>query len=91
MFNEELFDDLKQFITTQNSQLEERLRSDMVTKDDIASIKNDMATLAKKADLVDVDEKLDEILKAVGERVVHADDTLRDHERRITRLEHRAA
>ena len=82
MTNEELLEDFKQFISTTVSQSEKRLRADMATKDDLAA-------LGGRID--DIDEKLNEILDAVGERVAHVEDTVDDHENRLQRLEHRAA
>ncbi|HKR82460.1 MAG TPA: hypothetical protein VJR27_05710 [Candidatus Saccharimonadales bacterium] len=70
MTNEELFEDLKQFIATtvsqQMSQLEERL-----------------------------DRKLDDVQAAIadtlGTTTERLEDSVQNHEHRITRLEHRAA
>lgn len=82
MTNEELFTDLKQFITTAISQQ----MAGMATKDDIADLRTELKTL---------DEKLDLIQDAVAESLTHTTQvtnaTLQDHERRLRRLEHRPA
>ncbi|HKR81621.1 MAG TPA: hypothetical protein VJR27_01335 [Candidatus Saccharimonadales bacterium] len=79
MTNEQLLEDLKQFIAVTVSQSEKRLRADMATKDD----------------LVQVVARLDTIQDAVADALTQTnealDATVQDHEHRITRLEHRAA
>lgn len=84
MTNEELFDDLRQFITTTVAQSEERLRGEMAAKGDLEG-------LATKVDLVAVEKS---ILHGVGDAMSHVneevDKQLDDHEVRLGRLEHRA-
>jgi tetrahydromethanopterin S-methyltransferase subunit G len=106
MSNEELFEDLKQFIDAKFSQE----LAHVATKDDVAAVGERVDQLGERIDGVerrldgvehrldgvdgrfdDLDEKLNEILNAVGERFVRVEDASADHERRITRLEHRAA
>lgn len=77
MSNEDLFTDLKQFIEATVSQSEQRFERHMDAKiDDLRS---------------DISGQFDEVLDAIGERADNADRKLEDHERRLTRLEHRAA
>jgi TolA-binding protein len=75
MTNEELLDDLKQFVSATVSQA----TAGLATKDDLAGLE---ATTNKRFD--DVDERLNEIQNAVGAE-------LEDHEQRLRRLEHRSA
>ncbi len=89
MTNEELFDDLKQFIAAQNSQLEEQLRADMATKEDLQRLEQSMAT---KEDLKEVEKSIHQVVGDAMAQVNEENDArLGDHERRITRLEHRSA
>lgn len=93
MTNEDLFNDLKQFI---EAKLAQQL-TDVATKDDLAGMatKADLAEMATRADMAAfeqrLDEKLDEIQNAIGEHVGHTDDTLGNHERRLTQLEQQSA
>lgn len=91
MTNEELLADLKQFIeATVSQQL-----SNFATKDDIAQLatKEDLAHTEQRLNerIHLLDEKLDTIQEAIGEAVIHTDATLQDHEHRLRRLEHKAA
>jgi hypothetical protein len=79
MTNEELFQDLKQFI---DSRLAQELAG-VATKEDL------------KASEERISEKLDHIQDAIAETLTHATETLdasvQDHERRIVKLEQRVA
>lgn len=83
MSNEELFDDLKQFIDGRQAQLEERLS---------ARIDGLEAKMVTKQDLEATERR---ILQSVGDAMSQANDAtdtrLDDHEKRLRRLEHRAA
>ena len=93
MTNEDLLNDLKQFIDAKFSQE----IAHVVTKDDLKATREDLKSevdglrqelrateqhLTGRFD--DVSEQLNEIQNAIGTE-------LQDHERRLTRLEHRAA
>ncbi|TMQ91735.1 hypothetical protein ETD83_29475 [Actinomadura soli] len=82
MTNEELFNDLKQFIEATVSQhvsgVERRL--DGVDRR-IEGVERRLDGVERRFDITD--EKLDEIQNAIA-------DNVQDHERRIQRLEHRA-
>jgi hypothetical protein len=90
MTNEELFDDLKQFITATVSQSEARLTGRI---DDVEQ------RMATKEDLKGVEQRLgqriDDVQAAVGDAMSHVneevDGRLNDHDQRLRRLEHRAA
>lgn len=82
MTNEEMFEDLKQFIEATVSQSEKRIRADMATKEDLGKVN-------QRFDEVDL--KLDTIANAVGEVAEPLEQGHRDHEHRIQRLERRAA
>ncbi|WNV83457.1 hypothetical protein [Umezawaea sp. Da 62-37] len=87
MTNEELLQDLKQFVEAKVNASEERLLQKMATKDDLKI----MATKADIQELKsDMDGRFDTVLEAVGERFESTDAVVREHERRITRLERRA-
>jgi hypothetical protein len=82
MTNEELFQDLKQYIDAR-----------VVTKEDLSELrrelKDDIAELRHEIRIVD--KKIENIAEAIGE-TVQADETrLDDHQHRITRLERMAA
>jgi hypothetical protein len=83
MTNEELFDDLKQFIDGRQAQLEERLS---------ARIDGLEAKMVTKQDLEATERR---ILQSVGDAMSQANDAtdtrLDDHEKRLRRLEHRPA
>jgi hypothetical protein len=91
MTNEELLDDLKQFIEATVSQQ----MAGFATKDDLANFatKDDINGL--KSDIKALDEKLDTVQDAIAETLTHAlepiDASLHDHEQRLGRLEHRSA
>jgi N-methylhydantoinase B/oxoprolinase/acetone carboxylase alpha subunit len=90
MTNEELFDDLKQYIGTRMSQQS----AELATKADIKDLKADVASL--KADVSRLDEKIDAVQDAIAETVTHVADSaetaVREHEERCHgRLKHRAA
>jgi hypothetical protein len=84
MTNEELLNDLKQFIEATISQQ----MAGFATKDDLANF-------ATKDDIKALDEKLDTVQDAIAETVTQAlepiDTTLQDHEQRLGRLERRSA
>lgn len=67
-----------------------------LTSDDLADMKQLMTSLLsaqeKRIDarLDAQDEKLDEILNAIGGEFAEQSEQITDHERRITRLEHQA-
>jgi hypothetical protein len=86
MTTEELFTDLKQFITATISQE----MAHVATKDDLADLQAEL-----KADIKGLDEKLDAVQNAIVETLTHTtetfDATIQDHEQRLRRLEHRAA
>jgi gas vesicle protein len=83
MTNEQLFDDLKQLITTTVSQSEQRLRTEMATKEDLASLRQEL-----KHDIKDAQEAIGDAIDRVNKEV---DTTLKDHDKRIRRLEHKLA
>jgi hypothetical protein len=91
MTNEELFQDLKQFITAtvsqQTSQLEQRLDT---VEQRIGGVEAKMAT---KEDIDRLDKKLDQIQDAIADTLTQATETLdatvQDHERRLHTLERR--
>ena len=84
MTNEELLNDLKQFIATTVSQQ----TAGLATKDDIKSLRDEL-----KGEIRSVDQKVDAIQDAVAEALTQTnealDATVQDHERRLKRLEHR--
>lgn len=73
---EELFDDLKQFISTTVSQSEERLRSELASREDLAGTERRL---------------MQAIGDAMQEGNEATDKTLKDHERWLRRLDQRAA
>jgi hypothetical protein len=90
MTNEELFDDLKQFIratvSQQTAQLDQRLdrvEQQIATKDDLAAVERRL------------NDSLDEVQEAIADTLTHVTDTidttLQEHEKRITRLEQQRA
>lgn len=89
MTNEQLLEDLKQFVGATVSQA----TANLATKDEISSFKADVnerfEAIDKRFD--DVETQLNEIQNAVGAELVKAETTAQDHERRIQRLEARAA
>lgn len=82
MTNEELFKDLKQFITATVSQQ----TAGLATKEDLAG-------LATKEELVGLATKIENLTKEMNGRFdeVMNSEIIKDHERRITKLEHRLA
>jgi hypothetical protein len=98
MTNEELFADLKQFIEATVSQQVAHL----TTKDDLRGLEQHLgtveqrlgtieSTMATKADLHLLDQKLDAVQDAIGEAFAQSDATLQNHERRLIKLERKAA
>lgn len=83
MTNEQLFDDLKQFIATTVSQSEQRLRAEMATKEDLVNLRQEL-----KQDIKDAQGAIGDAIDRVNEQT---DATLNDHERRLRRLEPRQA
>lgn len=84
MTNEQLFDDLKHFIEATVSQHVAELRDEL--RGEIRQLNTRIDTL---------DQKLDQVQDAIGETFSQtAEDTnrtLRDHDRRLARLERRSA
>jgi predicted nucleic acid-binding Zn-ribbon protein len=103
MTNEELFTDLKQFIEATVSQhvghLDHRLDSVEQHLDGVdqrlTGVEHRLdaieTTMATKADLELIDEKLNAIQDAIGESFAQSDATMQDHEQRLRRLEHKTA
>jgi predicted nucleic acid-binding Zn-ribbon protein len=97
MTNEQLFDDLKQFIATTVSQqtadlgqridgVEQRLdtiETKMATKEDLAALRQEL-----KQDSKDTREAIAESMDQLNDDVGA---TLKDHDKRIRRLEHKLA
>ena len=89
MTNEELFNDLKQFITATVSQQTADIRGD------ISGIKGDISGI--RADIKALDVKIDQVQDGVGDTLIKLTKALdvtkevQDHEHRITRLEHNLA
>lgn len=99
MTNEELFTDLKQFITAtvsqQTARLEQRINVieiTMATKDDIKEVEQRLT-----ARIDGLDDKIDQVQDAIADTLVQVTEALdmteqaHDHETRLRRLEHRAA
>ncbi|MEV8440448.1 hypothetical protein AB0425_23965 [Actinosynnema sp. NPDC051121] len=90
MTNEELFQDLKQFIeatvSQQVSASEQRLIKSMATKEDLLAVEE---RLGHRID--DLDTKLDTTQDAIGDGFTSMESSQQDHERRIRRLEQRVA
>jgi len=84
MNQSELFQDLKQFI---QAELHQSLAG-MATKDDLKSLatKDDLASLR-----VEMDQRFDEVLNAVGEHLHQHDVRLDDHDDQFARLRSKAA
>ena len=86
MTNEEMLQDLKQFITATVSQQ----MANVATKDDIADLRAEL-----KADIAALNDKVDLVQDAIAEVVTHTDAvvkaTLDDHEQRLRRLERHTA
>lgn len=81
--NDEIIDDLKQFISATVLQSTAEIREDIAElRTDVSQLKADVTEL--KVGLRDTNEKLDTVIEATG-------DQFDDHERRITKLEARAA
>ena len=85
--NEDMIQDLKQFIGATVHGEMSGMKSEIVSelRGDIFEIKIDLKNLNQKIN--DVDEKIDTIIDAVGEKVIILDKTTANHERRITKLE----
>jgi uncharacterized coiled-coil protein SlyX len=95
--NEELFDDLKQFISATVSQSEARLSGRMDSLENrIDGVESRMTT---KEDLMAVEQrlsrKIDDVQAAIGDAIQEGneatDKRVDDHEQRLRRLEHRTA
>lgn len=86
MTNEELLQDLKQFVEAKVDASEQRLIENVTTKLEAMATKADIQEL--KADM---DGRFNTVLDAIGERFESVDTQLQDHERRTVRLEQRAA
>lgn len=86
MTNEELFQDLKQFITATVSQEVDGLRKELKT--DIANL---------RTDIIRLDTKLNTIQDAIADTLTQVTEALdvteqvHDHEQRLRRLEHQSA
>jgi uncharacterized coiled-coil DUF342 family protein len=99
--NDDVIADLKQFISNTISQ-QLSLQTDEIRKDidgihhdidgihkDIDGIRGDIKKLDKKID--DIDQKLDTALEAIGENDQETHKHLKNHERRIKKLETKLA
>jgi hypothetical protein len=94
MTNEELFQDLKQFITAavsqQTADLGQRIDS---IEANVVTIQVDVKHLGQRINTLD--EKLDLVQDAIAESMTHAETmtraTLGDHEQRLRRLERHSA
>ena len=93
MTNEELITDLKQFITATVSQA----TADLTTKDDLAAVEHrvDQRLTTVEQGISTLDQKLDHVQEAIADVFTETtelhDAQLKDHERRLRKLEHRAA
>jgi DNA anti-recombination protein RmuC len=93
MTNEDLFTDLKQFITATISQQ----LANVATKDDLdelrAELKSDINSL--RIDLAALDEKIDLVQDAIAETLTDttkiSNTILQDHEKRLVKLERQPA
>lgn len=91
MTNEELFEDLKQYLDATLSQNLANVATkddleNMATKDDIVATKDDINALREE-----MDERFDEVLNAVGGSIANLEAKHNDHDKRIVRLETRQA
>jgi hypothetical protein len=90
MTNEQLLDDLKQFVAATVSQSEQRIRAEMATKDDFAEVEQRLARVEQR-----LTAKVDEAQQNIGDaiQVLHdeIDTQFKDHDKRIHRLEHKVA
>lgn len=86
MTNEQLFEDLRQLIEARASATEKYLEQRIDKVEQRVATKEDLKALEQR-----IDAKFDTVLDAVGERFDALDGTAKDHERRITRLEHHTA
>jgi uncharacterized protein YlxW (UPF0749 family) len=94
MTNEELFQDLKQFVAATVHQEVAPLASDLrILKQDVNVVKDDIQGL--KQDVRKLDAKLDEVQLAIADTLDHAiqavdsSKQVQDHEGRLRRLEQR--
>jgi len=78
--NQELIDDLKQFIAATVSQA----TANMATKDDISN-------MATKDDIARLERKVDDGFAGIGEAIEQIHDQNAETDRRLTQLEQRAA
>jgi hypothetical protein len=100
MTNEELFKDLKQFITATVSQQTAGLATKedltgLATKEELSGLatKEDLTGLATKEELSGLATKIENLRKEMNGRFdeVLNSEIIKDHELRITKLEHRLA
>ena len=95
MTNEEMIQDLKQFITATVSQEVAGVRDDIKDlKSDVGNLQSDVSGI--KADVARLDEKTDAVQDAIAETVTQVADSaeasVREHEGRYHgRLKHRTA
>lgn len=101
MTNEQLFEDLKQFIAVTVTQQTSEIRQDITeVKGDVAEIKGDLAEVKQdvqgmRNDLVRLERKVDDGFAGVGATIEiinqRIDDLETDMNARFTKLEPRAA
>jgi archaellum component FlaC len=95
--DKDTLDDLKQFITATVSQQTDRLEKRLDKMDSrLDNMDDRFDKIDDRFDKIDDrfdenDEKLNEILDVLGHNQVQVDDTLAGHERRIVKLERKAA
>ncbi|MDZ7786051.1 MAG: hypothetical protein U5L95_02930 [Candidatus Saccharibacteria bacterium] len=91
--NDDTIQDLKQFIATTVSQQ----TSDLATKEDITNLEKDISSLEKNISKLDkkLSTKIDDLAASVGEALDTSneaiDNQLEDHNKRISKLEQKAA
>jgi vacuolar-type H+-ATPase subunit E/Vma4 len=87
MTNDELLEDLKQFITSTVSQTEENLRLDLASKDDLKSLETSL-----KTDIKRVENKIDDGFAGIADTLDNAIiPVLDDHEVQLKKLKQQAA
>lgn len=83
MTQDELFEDLKQFINAKIDGVESRLDA----KIDGVESRLDAKISDLSSDIADVDAKCEAILEAIGDEVVRQGHTIKNHKIRISKLE----
>ncbi|MCR6484003.1 hypothetical protein M8542_14355 [Amycolatopsis sp. OK19-0408] len=91
MTNEQLLDDLKQYVSTTVSQATADLKNEL--KDEMNKRFDSMDKRLDRMDerFDDIDGQLNEIQNAVGSELVKNDTAIHDLDKRVRRLEARAA